>query len=53
MAKKGHRENVILDSTESGHSYHTVKNKINTSDRMEIRKYDPFLKKHVLYKEKK
>ena len=27
MAKKGKRHHVILQSTESGHSYHTTKNK--------------------------
>lgn len=53
MAKKGKRQQVILRSTESGHSYHTIKNKDNTPDRMEIKKYDPVVKKHVTYKEKK
>lgn len=53
MAKKGKRKLVILKSKESGHSYHTTKNKENTSDRMEIKKYDPVLRKHVLYKEEK
>ena len=53
MAKKGDRKQVILESTESGHSYHTKKNKRNTVERMEIKKYDPHLRKHVIYKEKK
>ena len=53
MAKKGHRQHIILESTESGHSYHTNKNKRNTTERIEIKKYDPHLRKHVLYKEKK
>lgn len=53
MAKKGDRKHVILESTESGHSYHTNKNKRNTTERIEIKKYDPHLRKHVLYKEKK
>ncbi|RAP26179.1 50S ribosomal protein L33 [Candidatus Marinamargulisbacteria bacterium SCGC AG-333-B06] len=53
MAKKGHRQHIILESTESGHSYHTTKNKHNTSDRIEMKKYDPTLRKHAIYKEKK
>ena len=53
MAKKGKRNPVILISTESGHTYHTQKNKENTSDRISIKKYDPVVRKHVDYKEKK
>ncbi len=53
MAKKGNRQHIILKSTESGHSYHTRKNKKNTTEKVEIMKYDPFLRKHALYKEKK
>lgn len=53
MAKKENRKHVILESSESGHSYHTSKNKRNTTDRIEIKKYDPVVKKHVTYKEKK
>jgi large subunit ribosomal protein L33 len=53
MAKKGKRNAVIMNSTESGHSYHTQKNKENNSERLELKKYDPLLRKHVVYKEKK
>jgi large subunit ribosomal protein L33 len=53
MASKGNRQHIILDSTESGHSYHSTKNKRNTSEKVEIKKYDPVIKKHALYKEKK
>ncbi len=42
-----------MNSTESGHSYHTQKNKENNSERLELKKYDPLLRKHVVYKEKK
>ena len=52
MAKKK-RENVKLKSTESTSTYHTVKNKVNTPGRMERRKYDPLLRKHVVFKETK
>ncbi len=53
MAKKakGNIVRVRLKSTESPHCYYTVKNKKNSSDKMEFNKYDPFIRKHVLYKE--
>lgn len=54
MAKVNGGRNVItLQSTESAHSYSTSKNKRNSSGRLEIKKYDPVLRKHTLYKEKK
>jgi large subunit ribosomal protein L33 len=53
MAKKGNRLHIVLKSTESGHMYHSTKNKNNTSEKMEILKYDPLVRKHVAYKEKK
>lgn len=52
MASKK-REKIILKSTESHHTYHSEKNKTNTPDRIEIKKYDPTLRKHVAYKESK
>ncbi len=52
MAKKsGNRVVVKLMSTESAFMYTTMKNKRNTPDRMQLKKYDPFVKKHVLFKE--
>lgn len=53
MAKKGNRMLVKLRSTESGHMYITFKNRRNDPQRMEIKKYDPLLRKHVLYRETK
>ncbi len=53
MAKPGNRVQVKLKSTESPHKYYTVKNKRNTTARIELRKYDPVLRKHVLYKEER
>lgn len=49
--KKGDRIVVKLRSTESGHTYTTEKNKRNDPGRMELRKYDPTLRRHVLYRE--
>ncbi len=54
MAKKsGVRETIKLKSTESPHMYSTKKNKRNTPNRMEIKKFDPVLRKHVVYRETK
>jgi len=51
MAGKGHRVQVKLKSTESPHIYYVMKNKQNTPDRLALKKYDPVLRKHVLFKE--
>ncbi len=52
MARKGHRIIVKLKSTESGaYMYSVKKNKQNTPDRLELKKYDPVVRKHVIFKE--
>ena len=52
MAKKsGARETIKMKSTESPHMYTTVKNKRNDPDRLQLKRYDPVLRRHVLYKE--
>jgi large subunit ribosomal protein L33 len=51
MATKGKRVNIKLKSSESPHMYYTTKNKQTHPGRMEIKKYDPVVRKHVLYKE--
>ncbi|MDX1993357.1 MAG: 50S ribosomal protein L33 [bacterium] len=53
MAKKGNRIAIKLRSTESGHMYITYKNRRNDTNRLELKKYDPILRKHVLYRETK
>jgi len=53
MAKKGAREKVRLKSTESEDCYWTIKNKRNTTGRMELKKYDSTLRRHVIFKEAK
>jgi len=54
MAKKGESRTLVkLKSTESGYIYTTQKNKKNTTERLELKKYDPVLKKHVTFKEAK
>lgn len=47
------REKVKLVSEESGHFYTTMKNKRNTTTKLSLKKYDPILRKHVIYKEDK
>ncbi len=53
MAKKGNREIIKMKSTESSHFYSTTKNKKNNSEKLEFKKFDPFLNKRVLYREGK
>ena len=53
MAKKGNRMIVKLKSSESGHMYYTEKNRRNDTGRMELMKYDPLVRKHVIYREAK
>lgn len=55
MAKgnKEARSYVKLQSSESPHCYYVQKNRRNTSGRLELRKYDPVVRKHVIYREGK
>ncbi len=52
MASKK-REIIKLKSTESKEVYWTTKNKQKTPGRMELKKYDPSLRRHVIFKEAK
>lgn len=46
------RDKIKLVSTAgTGHFYTTTKNKRNTPDKLEFKKYDPVARKHVIYKE--
>jgi|TARA_B110000438_G_C15172105_1_gene376467 large subunit ribosomal protein L33 len=48
------REKIKLESTAgTGHYYTTSKNRRNMPDKMEIKKFDPVVRKHVIYKEGK
>jgi large subunit ribosomal protein L33 len=58
MAKKGSRVQVILECTEHTTSgkpgtsrYITTKNKKNTPERLELKKYNSILKKVTVHKE--
>ena len=58
MAKKGNRVQVIMECTEHKNSgmpgtsrYITTKNKKTTTERLELKKYNPILKKVTTHKE--
>ncbi len=60
MAKKakGDRVQVILECTEQKASgvpgisrYVTTKNRKNTTERLELKKYNPYLKRYTIHKE--
>jgi large subunit ribosomal protein L33 len=52
-SKKGNRIVIKLRSTESGHTYTTLKNRKNDPNRLELRRYDPLVRRHVAYRETK
>lgn len=58
MAKKGNRVQIILECAEHKESgkpgtsrYISTKNKKNTPERLEIKKYNPILKKMTVHRE--
>ncbi len=52
MAKKK-RETIKLKSSETDEFYSTVKNPKTTTGRLELKKYDKTLRRHVSFKEAK
>ncbi|RZL42180.1 MAG: 50S ribosomal protein L33 [Pedobacter sp.] len=58
MAKRGNRVQVIMECTEHKTSglpgtsrYITTKNKKNTSERLELKKFNPIMKKYTVHRE--
>jgi large subunit ribosomal protein L33 len=58
MAKKGNRVQVIMECTEQKNTtvpgtsrYITTKNRKNTPERLEMKKYNPNLRKYTVHKE--
>ena len=48
------REKIkLVSSAGTGHFYTTTKNKKTMTDKMEIKKFDPVVRKYVIYSEKK
>lgn len=55
---KGNRVQVILECTEQKNSgvpgmsrYVTTKNRKNVTERLELKKYNPYLKRYTIHKE--
>ncbi|MGB9702460.1 MAG: 50S ribosomal protein L33 [Candidatus Kapaibacteriota bacterium] len=57
MAKKEQRVTITLECTEARglgktpSRYTTTKNRQNTPERLELKKYNPFLKRYTVHKE--
>ncbi len=55
--KKGARIIITLECTEARKEgktpsrYTTTKNRLNTPERLELRKYNPYLKRHTIHRE--
>ena len=43
----------MVSSAGTGHFYTTTKNKRTTPNKLEMKKFDPVVRKHVVYKEGK
>ena len=43
----------MVSSAGTGHYYTTSKNKKNSPDKLQMKKFDPVVRKHVMYKEAK
>lgn len=51
---KGIREKIkLVSSAGTGHFYTTTKNKRTMPEKLEMKKFDPVVRKHVMYKEAK
>jgi large subunit ribosomal protein L33 len=54
MAKKKGRQTITLECTDCRRrNYTTQKNRTNTPDRLELRKYCPYCRRHTLHRETK
>jgi large subunit ribosomal protein L33 len=53
MAKSNTLLIKLVSSADTGYYYVTKKNPRKTTDKLELKKYDPVARKHVLFKEGK
>lgn len=53
MAKAVREKIKLVSSAGTGHYYTTSKNKRTTPDKLVMKKYDPVVRSHVVYKEAK
>ena len=51
MARSASDKIKLVSTANTGYYYTTLKNKRNTPDKMEMKKYDPVVRKHVKFKE--
>ncbi|CAJ0992685.1 50S ribosomal protein L33 [Pantoea sp. Nvir] len=51
---KGARDKIkLVSSAGTGHFYTSTKNKRTKLEKLELKKFDPVIRKHVIYKEVK
>lgn len=51
---KSNREKIkLISSANTGHFYTNTKNKRNKLDKIELKKFDPKIRRYVIYKEAK
>lgn len=53
MAKAVREKIKLVSTADTGYFYTTTKNRRTMPDKMEVKKYDPVVRKHVLFKEAK
>lgn len=56
MAKKGNRTWVWMvakNKSESDYRFQTERNKANETEKLEVRRFDPTTRKHVVFREAK
>ena len=53
MAKKEVEKIKLVSTADTGYYYTTTKNRKSTPDKFEFKKYDPVVRKHVVFKEAK
>lgn len=52
MAKEIRKIIYLFSSSKNGHFYSTTKNRRKHPEKIRLKKFDPFIRKHVLYIEK-
>ena len=53
MAKKGNRTWVWMISKESPFRFQTERNKVNLTEKLKIKRFDPITRKHLVFQEGK
>ncbi len=51
MSKKNRIKIKLISSSGSKHFYTTTKSKKNINKKLSIKKYDPIIRKHIIYNE--